>query len=56
MQVNWSLKREDWVPKVSKLFQIDLTFLDVRLVVGVSVGIFLVFLYYVFLFFVVFFF
>ena len=32
---------------VSKLFQINLTFLDVRLVIGVSIDIFLVFLFFV---------
>ena len=37
--------RKDMVLGVSKLFQIDLAFLDVRLVVGVNMNIFLVFLF-----------
>ena len=35
---------------VSKLFQINLTFLDVRLVISVSIDIFLVFLLFLFFF------
>ena len=40
-----SRKEKDGVLEVSKLFQINLTFLDVRLVIGVSIDIFLVFLF-----------
>ena len=38
--------RKDGVLGVSKLFQINLTFSDVRLVIGVSIDIFLVFLFF----------
>ena len=43
--------RKDKIPGilgVSKLFQINLTFLDVRLVISVSIDIFLFFFFYVF--------
>ena len=44
--MNWSLENKRWGPKVSKLFQIDLALLDVRLVyIDDSVNIFLVFLF-----------
>ena len=42
MQVNWSLEKKRWGPRVSKIFQIDLAFLDVRLVIDVTINIFLV--------------
>ena len=45
---------EKWSPRGSKLFQINLTFLDVRLVISVSIAIFLVFLFF-YVFFVCFF-
>ena len=38
-------KRKDGVLGVSKLFQINLTFLNVRLAIGVSIDIFLFFLF-----------
>ena len=43
-------KRKDGVLGVSKLLQINLTFSDVRLVIGVSIDIFFVFLFLMFLF------
>ena len=46
------LKRKDGALGVSKLSQIDLAFPNIRLVIGVSINIFLVFLFFpVFLFF-----
>ena len=39
LQVNLSLEKKDGVLGASKLFQIDLAFLDVRLVIGVSITI-----------------
>ena len=41
-------KEKNGVLGVSRLFQIDLAFLDVRLVIGVSINIFLVFPFFVF--------
>ena len=49
--VNWSLEKKRWGPRGFKFFfHIDLAFLDVRLVIDVSINIFLVFLFYVFFF------
>ena len=44
-------KEKYWVLGVSKLFQINLKFLIVRLVIGVSIDIFLAFLFLFFVFF-----
>ena len=38
------LEKKGWGPRVSKLSQINLMFPDVRMVIGVSIDIFLVFL------------
>ena len=42
-------KEKNGIPGVSNLFQINLTFLDARLVISVSMDIFSVFLFFYFL-------
>ena len=41
-----SQEKKRWDPRGSKLFQINLAFLDVRLVIGISMNIFLFFLFF----------
>ena len=41
------IEKKRWSPRVSKIFQINLMFLDVRLVVSVRIDIFLVISFYV---------